>query len=46
MTSDPDVIVVPYYDNLPRPYYKDKGKKGEEGRRDSGAQEDISQGAY
>ena len=21
-TDDPDVIVVPYYDNLPRPYYK------------------------
>lgn len=25
-TTDPDVIVVPYYDNLPRPYYKSKGK--------------------
>lgn len=23
-TDDPDVIVVPYYDNLPRPYYKGK----------------------
>ncbi|KAF2464452.1 acetolactate synthase I/II/III large subunit [Lindgomyces ingoldianus] len=23
-TNDPDVIVVPYYDNLPRPYYKEK----------------------
>ncbi|KAF1843266.1 acetolactate synthase I/II/III large subunit [Cucurbitaria berberidis CBS 394.84] len=23
-TKDPDVIVVPYYDNLPRPYYKSK----------------------
>ena len=23
-TQDPDVIVVPYYDNLPRPYYKTK----------------------
>ncbi|CAO2652727.1 Nn.00g021380.m01.CDS01 [Neocucurbitaria sp. VM-36] len=23
-TKDPDVIVVPYYDNLPRPYYKTK----------------------
>lgn len=23
-TTDPDVIVVPYYDNLPRPYYKGK----------------------
>ena len=52
MTSDPDVIVVPYYDNLPRPYYKGKRKKGEgESRRDSGAQadgaqEDITQGAY
>jgi thiamine pyrophosphate-dependent acetolactate synthase large subunit-like protein len=47
MTSDPDVIVVPYYDNLPRPYYRGKGKK-EEGdiRRDSGAHEDITQGAY
>lgn len=26
-TSDPDVIVVPYYDNLPRPYYKGGGAK-------------------
>ncbi|KAF2181361.1 thiamine diphosphate-binding protein [Zopfia rhizophila CBS 207.26] len=25
VTNDPDVIVVPYYDNLPRPYYKGKG---------------------
>lgn len=31
MTDDPDVIVVPYYDNLPRPYYKGRGK-GEGGR--------------
>ncbi len=23
LTKDPNVIVVPYYDNLPRPYYKD-----------------------
>ncbi|KAL1605823.1 hypothetical protein SLS59_002942 [Nothophoma quercina] len=52
MTSDPDVIVVPYYDNLPRPYYKGKGKKEDgEARRDSGAQADgarvdITQGAY
>ncbi|ORY10366.1 acetolactate synthase I/II/III large subunit [Clohesyomyces aquaticus] len=23
-TKDPDVIVVPYYDNLPRPYFKSK----------------------
>lgn len=39
MTDDPDVIVVPYYDNLPRPYYKGKGAKGEaEVRRDSGAE--------
>ncbi|KAH6611850.1 acetolactate synthase I/II/III large subunit [Boeremia exigua] len=45
MTSDPDVIVVPYYDNLPRPYYKGKGKVGEEGeRRDSGAQQGVGQG--
>ena len=22
-TDDKDVIVVPYYDNVPRPYYKD-----------------------
>jgi thiamine pyrophosphate-dependent acetolactate synthase large subunit-like protein len=28
-TEDPDVIVVPYYDNLPRPYYK--GKEGVNG---------------
>lgn len=27
-TKDPDVIVVPYYDNLPRPYYKGKGANG------------------
>jgi thiamine pyrophosphate-dependent acetolactate synthase large subunit-like protein len=26
-TSDPDVVVVPYYDNLPRAYYKGKGKE-------------------
>jgi thiamine pyrophosphate-dependent acetolactate synthase large subunit-like protein len=26
-TSDPDVVVVPYYDNLPRAYYKGKGEK-------------------
>lgn len=24
-TRDPDVVVVPYYDNLPRAYYKGKG---------------------
>lgn len=24
LTDDPDVIVVPYYDNLPRPYFKNK----------------------
>lgn len=27
-TKDPNVIVVPYYDNLPRPYYKTKGTNG------------------
>lgn len=28
-TDDKDVIVVPYYDNVPRPYYKDsKGANG------------------
>ncbi|KAJ4362930.1 hypothetical protein N0V83_010047 [Neocucurbitaria cava] len=27
-TKDPDVIVVPYYDNLPRPYYKTKKVNG------------------
>ncbi|KAJ4371086.1 hypothetical protein N0V86_008781 [Didymella sp. IMI 355093] len=48
MTDDPDVIVVPYYDNLPRPYYKGKGREKEEAerRRDSGTREDITQGAY
>ncbi|XPS77527.1 hypothetical protein M3J09_009554 [Ascochyta lentis] len=47
MTKDPDVIVVPYYDNLPRPYYKGKDKKSEgEVRRDSGANTDFTQGAY
>lgn len=31
-SDDPDVIVVPYYDNLPRPYYKPVGKgKGVDG---------------
>ncbi|KAK5056792.1 hypothetical protein LTR84_012324 [Exophiala bonariae] len=28
-TDDPNVIVVPYYDNVPRPYYRaDEGKNG------------------
>jgi thiamine pyrophosphate-dependent acetolactate synthase large subunit-like protein len=27
MTEDESVIVVPYYDNVPRPFYKDKGDK-------------------
>ena len=27
-TDDKDVIVVPYYDNVPRPYYKEKGNEG------------------
>jgi thiamine pyrophosphate-dependent acetolactate synthase large subunit-like protein len=27
MTSDENVIVVPYYDNVPRPYYKDDSSK-------------------
>lgn len=45
-TSDPDVIVVPYYDNLPRPYYRAKGKGDGEVRRDSGAEGDVAQGAY
>lgn len=29
-TDDKDVIVVPYYDNVPRPYYREKGEKGED----------------
>ncbi|KAF2113166.1 acetolactate synthase I/II/III large subunit [Lophiotrema nucula] len=33
VTKDPDVIVVPYYDNLPRPYYKTGGKGGEGGEK-------------
>lgn len=45
MTSDPDVIVVPYYDNLPRPYYKGKGKEGGKAK-DGSDEEDITQGAY
>jgi len=24
MTEDEDMIVVPYYDNVPRPYYREK----------------------
>lgn len=35
MTKDPDVIVVPYYDNLPRPYYKTKGKERTHEKADS-----------
>lgn len=27
-TDDPDVIVVPYYDNVPKPYYKADEKNG------------------
>ncbi|GIZ39909.1 hypothetical protein CKM354_000327100 [Cercospora kikuchii] len=27
-TNDPNVIVVPYYDNVPRPYYKDQPTNG------------------
>lgn len=49
MTTDPNVIVVPYYDNLPRPYYRGNSAKKEDAegaRRDSGAHEDIAQGAY
>ncbi|KAL1645910.1 hypothetical protein SLS61_008021 [Didymella pomorum] len=46
MTDDPDVIVVPYYDNLPRPHYKGKGTGNGDQRRDSGTKEDIAQGAY
>ncbi|KAF2705447.1 acetolactate synthase I/II/III large subunit [Pleomassaria siparia CBS 279.74] len=34
--DDPDVIVVPYYDNLPRPYYKGK-KKVEDKEESSGS---------
>ena len=31
-TKDPDVIVVPYYDNVPRPYYKEAaGQRMEKG---------------
>jgi hypothetical protein len=26
MTEDEDTIVVPYYDNVPRPYYREKGR--------------------
>jgi thiamine pyrophosphate-dependent acetolactate synthase large subunit-like protein len=26
MTEDEDMIVVPYYDNVPRPYYREKGR--------------------
>lgn len=26
VTKDPNLVVVPYYDNLPRPYYKDSKK--------------------
>ncbi|KAJ4335498.1 hypothetical protein N0V95_008883 [Ascochyta clinopodiicola] len=47
MTNDPDVIVVPYYDNLPRPYYKGKGNNDEEKtRRASGTNANVAQGAY
>ncbi|EME48455.1 hypothetical protein DOTSEDRAFT_29894 [Dothistroma septosporum NZE10] len=28
-TADPNVIVVPYYDNVPRPYYKSSQKNGQ-----------------
>ncbi|KZM20588.1 catalytic [Ascochyta rabiei] len=46
MTRDLDGIVVPYYDNLPRPYYKGKGNKdGEKTRRDNGPSADITRGA-
>ena len=27
MTDDDNVIVVPYYDNVPRPFYKEKAEK-------------------
>ena len=27
-TDDPNIIVVPYYDNLPRPHFKTKGQNG------------------
>ena len=30
MSNDENVIVVPYYDNVPRPFYKD-GHKGANG---------------
>jgi thiamine pyrophosphate-dependent acetolactate synthase large subunit-like protein len=37
-SDDPDVIVVPYYDNLPRPYYKSGGKaKENNGAADEGS---------
>lgn len=29
-TEDTDVIVVPYYDNIPKPYYKEKGELRED----------------
>lgn len=31
MTEDENVIVVPYYDNVPRPFYKEAKKDGANG---------------
>lgn len=35
-TDDKDVIVVPYYDNVPRPYYREKGAAGANGTATNG----------
>ncbi|ETN44718.1 uncharacterized protein HMPREF1541_10388 [Cyphellophora europaea CBS 101466] len=35
-TDDEDVIVVPYYDNVPKPFYREKGSKAAEQTRQNG----------
>lgn len=36
-TDDKDVIVVPYYDNVPRPYYREKGEQKEDSKANGAA---------